>query len=280
VPTFDTPEPILATIAMAGGSVRISATPDPRTEVEVHPHDERRSADREAAEQTRVVFVNGRLEVSVPRNRLRMLLGAGSSVEVVISLPEGSEVDASGWADYTCEGPLGVTTIETSMGDIRIEESTRLRAHTSMGDISVERIGGDADLQTSAGDVRLGSLEGASVVKTSAGQITVREALGDTRLNTAYGDIRVDRATASLKAKTSAGNIRVGEATGGSVSLDTSYGQLEVGVPEGTAAWLDVNSQTGSVRSELRESDSPDEGDQTVEIRAHNHYGDVLIRRA
>jgi hypothetical protein len=65
----------------------------------------------------------------------------------------------------------------------------------------------------------------------------------------------------------------------GSVVLETGFGELEVGISEGTAAWLDVSSLYGTVRSELDASDGPETSDETVKVRARTGYGDVVIRR-
>jgi hypothetical protein len=66
----------------------------------------------------------------------------------------------------------------------------------------------------------------------------------------------------------------------GSVELGTAYGELEVGVREGTAARLDVRSQFGNVRNLLTASDGPQPSDQRVEVRARTSFGDIVIRRS
>ena len=51
--------------------------------------------------------------------------------------------------------------------------------------------------------------------------------------------------------------MRLGEVVRGSVVLETKLGDLEVGIREGTAAWLDVNSQFGRVHNALEAADAP-----------------------
>jgi len=95
----------------------------------------------------------------------------------------------------------------------------------------------------------------------------------------ANGNITIDRALAGVDAKTAFGSVRVGEVVRGSVVLETGFGELELGVREGTAAWLDASSQHGSVRSDLDAIDSPEQADETVEVRARTRYGDIVVRR-
>lgn len=64
------------------------------------------------------------------------------------------------------------------------------------------------------------------------------------------------------------------------VTLETGFGELELGVREDTAVWLDVTSQFGSVRSHLDATDGPEPSDETVEVRARTRYGDIVIRRS
>jgi hypothetical protein len=282
VPTFATPQPIVATVELPAGSVRVSASERADTVVDVRPHDPGSAADRDAAEQTRLEYADGRLSITAPkRPLLRSLLGAGPAIEVEVGLPEGSELDATGWADYVCTGRLAAVALEKAAG-VRIERAARVRANNSMGDIVVGRIDGHADLTTAMGRIRVGALGGTASLKTSAGDVSVGEVAAAARLKTAYGDIAVERALASVHAKTSAGSVRIGEAAAGTIELETAYGELEIGVPDGVAAYLDVSSGHGTVRSELDASASPLEADRrrTVEIRGHTQFGGIVIRRA
>ena len=58
-----------------------------------------------------------------------------------------------------------------------------------------------------------------------------------------------------------------------------TIGDLEVGIREGTAAWLDVNSQFGRVHNALEAADAPETSVETVEVRARTSVGDIVIRR-
>ena len=65
----------------------------------------------------------------------------------------------------------------------------------------------------------------------------------------------------------------------GRVQLEAGYGGIEVGIAEGTAAWLDVSSQHGAIRNTLTPADAPGMDDDTVELHARTSWGDILIRR-
>jgi DUF4097 and DUF4098 domain-containing protein YvlB len=280
MPTFDTPEPIFAAIDMGAGHLRIGASDRTDTVVEVRPTDESEVADVRAAEETVVEYGNGRLVVKGPKSKLRSLFRRNPSIDVTVDLPTDSRVDAKVWADVRSEGRLGDSEFETAAGDVRLDQTGRLKLRTAAGNVAVARSVGRADVGTAAGEIWIGEIDGIAVAKTSSGDVTVGEATGDLRLNTAYGDITVDRALATVGAKTAYGSVRIGEVVRGSVVLETGWGDMEIGIADGTAAWLDVTSGFGSVRSDLAAADGPDPAGETVEVRARTGTGDILIRRS
>ena len=284
MPTFDTPEPILATIDTLGGHVWVNASDRVDTVVEVRPTDESQDADVKAAEQTVVEYANGELSVKTPKSKIRSLLigpiGRPASIEVTVSLPSGSRVDAKTWGEIRSEGRLGDSTFHTAAGSIRLGHTGRLKLHTGAGDVSVAGSAGPTEVTTSTGKIWLGEIAGTAVAKSSNGDITVGEVTGDVQLKSANGDITVERALAAVDAKTAYGSVRVGEVVRGSAVLETAFGQVEIGVAEGTAAWLDVSSKVGSVRSDLDAAAAPGPSDETVEVRARTGYGDIVIRRS
>jgi DUF4097 and DUF4098 domain-containing protein YvlB len=280
MPKFDTPEPIAATIDIGAGHVVLRASDRTDTVVEVHPTNGSADGDVQAAEQAQVSYADGRLLVKGPRSRRWSLFGRAPSIDVTVDLPTGSRVDAKSWGDYRCEGRIGDSVFETAAGAIRLDQTGRLRLRTSAGDLSVGRSAGPVDATTSSGKIWLGEVEGTAMVKTSNGDITVGEVTGDARLNTANGDITLERALASLDARTAYGAVRVGELARGSAVLETAFGEVEIGIREGTAAWLDVHSSCGSVRSDLDAREGPGESDETAEVRARTGFGDIVIRRS
>jgi hypothetical protein len=263
MPTFDTPGPISARIEVVAGTVHVRADDRHDTVVTVRPRNAASSADVTAAEQTQVTFAAGELLVrSTTRPRL-LFFGSGPEIEVDVVLPAGSSVDARTTAgEITCSGRLGAVDLESKHGDLRLDRAGSLRARTASGNIVASAVEGETDATTSYGHVRIG------------------EAAGPARLGTGYGDVTVDRALDSLTGSTKYGQVRIGEAVRGSLVLETAYGEVEAGIREGTAAWLDVQSGVGRIRNTLTETEGPEGAGETVEIHARTSYGDILIRRA
>jgi hypothetical protein len=279
MPTFDTPDPISATIEVAVGDVRINAGERATTVVEVRPSDAGAGADRKAAEFTRVEYDHGRLLVKAPKPPW-LRPGAGGSVDVTIELPAGSDLHGAGASvDFDCSGRLGDCRVTTGLGHVRLEQVATLSVKTGVGDITVERVTKHADIASGSGEVRLRELDSSAVIKNSNGDTWVGTARGDLRIKAANGSISVDVAHATVAAKSANGDVRLGEAVRGSVVLETQIGDVEVGIREGTAAWLDVNASAGRVHNALTAAEAPGPSVETVEVRARTSVGEITIRR-
>ncbi|MFC8062848.1 DUF4097 domain-containing protein [Streptomyces sp. NPDC057293] len=278
MPSFDTPEPISVTAHVEAGSIQFTAGDRTDTVVEVRPRNAKKDIDARTAEQTEVTCAGGALTVRTPKSGL---FGRSGTVDVTVELPAGSRVDLTGaWTQVLGEGRLGEVRVKVSSGDVRFDATGPLNLTASHGSITVDRVEGAAEIATSSGSLRVGVLDGSAVLKNSHGTTTVGTAAGELRVNGANGDIDVARAEDSVTATTAHGTLRVGRVTRGSVQLQTSYGAIEVGVAEGTAAWLDVNSRSGQVRNTLTASGSPEKTEEAVEVRARTRHGNIDIRRA
>jgi DUF4097 and DUF4098 domain-containing protein YvlB len=280
MPTFDTPGPITATIDVVVGAVRISAGEPGAAVVDVRPSDTSNEEDVKAAQQTRVEYANEQLLVRSPKLRSWLPRSRGASVDVTIQLPAGSEVRGAGqMTDFDCDGSLGDCRIKTGMGQISIDQAEALILKSGIGDISVDRATGHAEVTTGSGDVRVRELDASAVIKNSNGDTWVGVAGGDLRIKAANGSIAVDLARATLGAKSANGDVRVGEAVRDSVVLETHLGDVEVGIRDGTAAWLDVRAAAGKVLNTLESAEAPGSSAETVQVRARTTAGNVVIRR-
>ena len=261
--TFDSPEAISIELDVDYGAVRIIAADRKTTVVDVRPATEGRRADLDAVEHTRVQFAGGRLEVRAPKARGLNRFIRPAAVDVVMQVPSGSSVRGNtSYLDFDAQGRLGDCFVKTSYGTLRVEEAGALTLHTSAGNITAGRSSGPVEISSSSGDLRLGEAGGPANLKTSS------------------GDIRVERAGDSVSARTAYGAIHVAHAVRGQLDLTTSYGDIEVGVVEGTATFLELRSDHGRVRNELDRADDAAASGESLKVRARVGYGDIWIRRS
>jgi hypothetical protein len=262
------------------GDVRISAGERDTTVVDVRPSDATNKNDVAAAEQTRVELSAGRLLVKAPKLRSWLPRHTGGSVDVTIELPAGSQLDGTAQsADIHCDGSFGDCQLRLGIGQIRLDRAGKLDLKSGAGDIDVDHVAGHADITVGSGDVRVGELGSTAVIKNSNGDTQVGEAAGELRLKSANGSIAVDHAHAGIVAKTANGDLRVGAVTRGTAVLETQIGDIEVGIPEGTAAWLDVSATAGRVHNAFDAAAAPEQSTDKIELRARTSLGNIEIRR-
>ncbi|MBV6698451.1 DUF4097 family beta strand repeat-containing protein [Kitasatospora aureofaciens] len=278
MPTYETDGPISAILEFDIGSVRICASKRTDTVVAVQPGNAAEEADVKAAQQTQVAYSGGRLTLKGPKKRSPF--GRTGSIDVLIELPAGSEIHGDApMADFLTEGPLGECRLKTSLGRIQIDQAASVWLKTDHGDIRLGTATGDAEVYGS-GRITIGAVEGGLTVKNSTGDTEIDEVHGELTANASMGRIHVGVAEAGVDAKTAQGPIRIGRVARGQVTLQTSLGDLEVGIAQGTAAWLDVHSKVGTLRNSLGTADGPGEARETVEVRGRTQCGDIVIRRA
>ena len=287
--TFATPKPITVTIDLFVADVRIVASDRANTIVEVRPSNKSRSADVRAAELTLVEYSNGQLLIKGPKQRVRFGIGSGEAfvgvgsseaLDVTIQLPTGSHVHGEMVVgELRAQGELGNCQVKTGAGGIALDQAGSLILETGSGDITAERAIGEASIITGSGTVRIHEMNGSAAIKNTNGSSHIGEISGELRLSSAHGNISIDRAQASIVAKTANGTIRINEIVRGSTLLETAYGEVTVGVREGTAVWLDVRSQYGSVHNFLN-AGGPRKSDETAEVRVRTIHGDIVIRRS
>ena len=283
MPAYDTPHPVTATVELVVGDLRIVAADRADTVVEVRPSDPGSDADVRAADQTRVEYADGLLLVKTPKQRGLGLFGKPGSVDVTVDLPARSKVQVdSGAGGVRTTGTLAACRVKSGAGDVQLDrvEGGRLSLEIGAGRVDVDTVAGRADISTGSGRLQIREIDGPAVVKNSNGDSWIGLVTGDLRINAANGDIAVDRAGGDVVASTANGGITVGAITRGTVSLKTGFGEIEVGIPAGTAAKLDVSTSFGRIRNQLESTDGPQETDERIDLRARSGYGDIVIRRS
>jgi DUF4097 and DUF4098 domain-containing protein YvlB len=249
----------------------------------VNPLDRSDRADIEAAGKTTVEFSHGTLTVRSPKSRglgNYIVLGRQGAIDITIEMPELSQVEGSaGYGDIRVDGRLGDTRFKTGAGDIVVDETATLHLASGAGSVAVGHTKGRTEV-TTAGDIRLGAIDGEAQIKNQTGRTAIGEVTGPLRVRSANGDITVDLAHSDVGAKTANGNITIGEVISGSVALGTAAGHLDIGIREGTAAWVEASTGFGRVHNSLETTSGPGPTDKAVEIKARTSFGDIAIHRS
>jgi DUF4097 and DUF4098 domain-containing protein YvlB len=278
MPSYETTGPITATIELDVAKVRIIASERADAVVEVLPADGANERDVLYAQRTTVSCAGGQLLVKGHKNRSPF--GKVGSVDVTVELPAGSSVQGTlALGDIRTEGPLGDCRLKTSAGDLQVDEAAAAVLRTSHGDIALQLATGDVEVN-GGGRIELGRVLGTATVKNSMGDTSVREITGQLVAKSANGRITIGSAAGGVEAKTSNGAIRISEVASGQVVANTGMGEIQIGIRERTAAWVDATTSLGTVRNSLGTAEGPESAERTAELRLRTGLGDILINRA
>jgi hypothetical protein len=278
MPAYETSQPIELDVELPVGHVEVVASDRADAVADVLPTDAAKSGDRSLAQSAVVRFDGTRLHVSVPRRM--SLFGRNDSVDVRIAVPTGTGVDVrSAYGAVRLRGSLGRTRVEAKYGTVDIERTGDLDLTAPYGEVDVREVGGRLDLEAGHSRARIGSVAGEARVRAAHGSVDLGVTHGpvDARLS---GALSIDVALADVTARSAHGVLRVRSAVAGTIRLENGYADVEVGVPDGTAAWLDASSEHGAVRNELTAGPGPEEAESTVELHLSSSWADVVVRRA
>jgi DUF4097 and DUF4098 domain-containing protein YvlB len=255
--TFETPGPITVRVRIPAGHISVETVPGDETEVQVEPAegsglpriDSRRSA------KGSVVTVEAEEDRRFWRRR---------SYRVSVRCPEGSDVEVrTASADLEGRGLFAA-----------------LDARSASGQVRVDSVAGPVAVNTASGDIELGQAHGSVEVHSVSGKVAIGLAGGPARVTSASGDLRVGRAEGSVEGHSVSGHQRIDAVAAGSVWLETVSGDVEVGVLPGVELWLDLQSLSGQVLSELTSSNGLEGDVPAIEIRLKSVSGDLRVYRS
>jgi len=137
--------------------------------------------------------------------------------------------------------------------EVEVPTRTNLDIRTGGGDVKVNHLEGETNLETSGGDVKASELKGNLNARTSGGDMELRDLTGDVIVKTSGGDITLANVHGRVEAHTSGGDVTAslarGNAKGG--EIETSGGDIELRLDPAINLSLDASTSSGEVTSNL-----------------------------
>jgi hypothetical protein len=150
--------------------------------------------------------------------------------------------------------------------EITVPTDTAVRTRTGSGDLTIEDVHGNADLQSGSGDMKLSRLKGELRLQTGSGDVRAREIAGPVRGGTGSGNVEVEETGAGdIDLHTGSGNVTVrgiqgafraeagsGDITAegtqtGSWDIRTGSGNVHVRLPANAAFDANISTSSGTV---------------------------------
>jgi DUF4097 and DUF4098 domain-containing protein YvlB len=279
VHTFPTPTPPRLDLDIRAGSLAIDTADVAETTVEIRPLDDS-NATLDALVDTTVVQRGDDIVVHVPGRH--GVFGRSAKLAILVSAPHGSALAIrTGSADVVARGRFGTSVVATGSGDVTLGEITdSLRVTSGSGAVRVESVAGDVTAKSGSGDLDIVDVGGDVSAQSGSGDIVVGGAGRGLVAKTGSGDIVVGAAPADVSVTTASGDIRIDVAAEGEVRARAASGDIHAGVPHGTAAWLEVRTVSGRVRSALDAAGAPAGDDRRVRLGLSTVSGDIELVRA
>jgi DUF4097 and DUF4098 domain-containing protein YvlB len=240
--TFDTPDHWTLVVSVPAGDLTVTTHDAPVTELQITGVREPEDIVVRADERAR--------EISITQNKRGRFNWRGSSINVAVSAPLGTDVRVKGASlDVAVHGRVGNLNVDTASGDLRADHVDGiLRTHSASGDLSVDHVSGALSVQCVSGDVEVGRAD------------------RDVTIQSVSGDVTIERLSS------------------GRTSVHSVSGDVDLGVARGLQLHLDLSSLSGSARTEL-DVDGDTGGmappaSVALDINARTVSGDIRVRRS
>jgi hypothetical protein len=275
---FATPAPIRLKVEIPAGRITVTAEATGETHITLTAVNGSATA-RQLIADAEIAQNGDEVVVRIPKSAVR-LWGTRAAVDAEIHLPfESAATVGTGSGAIESFGRLGLVRASSGSGAIRLDECAEAHAHTGSGEIAVKGASGSVDAKTGSGHVTLGKIGADARIATGSGHAEIVAVGGDARIHSASGHIEIGQSGDSLNAYAASGSIRIHRADHGHVTARTISGGVRVGVPNGTAALLDISTMSGRVNSELEPGAAPGEGERQVELILSTLSGNVTVAR-
>lgn len=179
-------------------------------------------------------------------------------------------------AVYRLDGT--VLTLHTSCGtycsvsfDVDAPVGVRITGENGSGPLDLSGVS-DVDVRTGSGRITVKGASGPVTARSNSGPIHLYGVHGALTAESSSGPVDADGVSSpQARIRTSSGDVNVGLDTPGSVSAESSSGDVRVAVPDG-AYRVRTESSTGRVDSHL--DDAPD-AEHRIELRSSS--GDIAL---
>lgn len=142
--------------------------------------------------------------------------------------------------------PTGVKFIKlvTSGGDVSVDNvAGQVEIQSAGGNIQLDDIGGPIDIHTAGRDIKVGSVDGDGRFRTEGGNISLHLVKGNIDARTSGGSILVERGLRNAVLKTGGGDIRM-RICAGELKVASGGGNLLLGDIAGRA---DIRTNGGNI---------------------------------
>ncbi|HYR07453.1 MAG TPA: DUF4097 family beta strand repeat-containing protein [Longimicrobium sp.] len=198
--------------------------------------------------------------------------GRGGAAALEIRVPAGSTLEVTaGSAPITVSGVTGSVEAVSGSGPVTVQGSSRrVEVVAQSGPVTIDGQTDVLDVTAMSGPVRVNaSVRQRAAIEALSGPVDVLGAVGELQLNAMSGPVRVTNATGRVEIEAVSGNVVVngtrlrgsvqsvsggvvvGGTLGGALDLESHGGDVELRLPQGASAEVEVATFSGRLQSEF-----------------------------
>jgi len=289
---FETAEKAVLHVESRSGTVAVESHPHQKIIVEAIVHvwsDHPAEADEAAALVDRGIDQDDQQRVivrapSLPQSEGWSFWGKrGARVDYNIRVPLRTAVRV-----LSRSGRVGIARtegrvhVESGSGRVALEDITGdVAVVARSGSLSIRRVRGIVTAESRSGRVEVRDVIGKTTVQSRSGAIEIREIAGDLEARGHTGSIVLEAVHGAVLARAHTGVVRYAGRVEGDIAMSAHTGAITLAVDPAQPFFLDAESDTGSVRSELPPRRNgvavPSAGGPKVRLRTHT--GSIRITR-
>jgi DUF4097 and DUF4098 domain-containing protein YvlB len=226
--------------------------------------------------------VNVRAPALLQPSGFMFLFGRGSRIDYQITVPRATlaEIDnRSGRIEVeSIMGPLDVQSRSGSVAASEIGGAVTIVARS--GSVRAERIDGVLSIESRSGRLQVRGCRGAATVTSRSGSAQIEDIGGDLRVDSRSGSYQISHVQGALHVRSMSGSVRYDGPISGNFDIDVMSGSVAVAVDPASVFFLDAETMSGSVSSDLpvRDHDKGAAADGPT-LRVRTKSGSVAIRR-
>ncbi len=181
------------------------------------------------------------------------LFGRGPRIDYQVRAPGGTKAqitNRNGRIEVEdLKGPLHVEARNGRVAVNRIGKDTTITSRS--GSVQADSIAGSLSIESRSGGVAVRQCEGDATVHSRSGTLQIEEVGGDLKIESRSGSISVLDVGGAVRVSARSGSVRYEGAVHGRFDIDVTSGSVRLAVDADKSFFLDAESTSGSVRSDL-----------------------------
>jgi hypothetical protein len=289
---FDTGDTAVLHVEARSGAVIVQSSQAPRVRVEAVVHvwsDLAEEADEAASLVARGIEQDAHRVIvrapSLPQTEGWSLWGGkrGSRVDYSVVVPIKTAVRVlSRSGRVQVEHTEGRVHVECASGRCSVEDvSGEVTVQSRSGSITVQHVRGNVKAEARSGRIDLRMVAGDAALEARSGAIEVHEVSGDLTIVAHTCSLLAEDVGGRLYARSHTGAVRYRGKVHADVDIKAHTGSIHLAVDPDFPFFIDAESQTGSVRSDLppRRGPATSANGTVPKVRLRTHTGSIRLSR-